>query len=192
LYVYNVMDTQLLQAQVDLRTPDFYRHKHKIHEQDEVAAPPTVYPDNPRSPSIDERSIYAPDDGYLRVDEGRQRRPSSSSNRQESETKVFEHQNGVVTPDKRRLSPVVTQDIPPAQGHGRSPSITVSDHEAPFTSRVLSEFEDTHEVEGFPPVGSDPPPLISSKTSMGREDFSRPLRHRSSSNDSRRTQSSDF
>jgi serine/threonine protein kinase len=192
LYVYNVMDTQLLQAQVDLTTPDFYRHKHKIHEQDEVAAPPTVYPDTPRSPSIDERSIYAPDDGYLRVDESRKRRPSLPSNRQESETKVSEHQNGVVTPDRRRLSPVVTQDIPPAQGHRRSPSITVSDHEAPFSSRVLNGFEDDHEVEGFPPVGSDPPPLISYKTSMGREDFSHPPRHRSPSNDSRRTQSSDF
>jgi len=192
LYVYNVMDTQLLQAKVDLTKPDFYRHKHKIHEQDEVAAPPTVYQDTPRSPSIDERSIYAPDDGYLRVDETRKRRPSLPSSRQESETKVAERQNGVVTPDKRRLSPVVTQDIPPAQGHGRSPSITVSDHEAPFASRVLNGFEDTHEVEGFPPVGSDPPPLISYKTSMGREDFSHPPRHRSPSNDSRRTQSSDF
>jgi serine/threonine protein kinase len=145
LYVYNVMDTQLLQAQVDLTTPDFYRHKHKTHKQEELAAPPTLYPDTPRNPSIDERSIYAPDDGYLRVDESRKGRPSLPSNRQESETKTSEHQNGVVTPDRRRLSPVVTQDIPPAQGHGRSPSITVSDHEAPFASRVLNGFEDNHE-----------------------------------------------
>lgn len=166
------LDAALLQLQVDLRKPGFYRHD--IDEYRPVAAPPTmVSNENSRRPSIDERSIYAPRDGYLRVLAEDQRQSSQPTSRRDSEMRRLEDSASEPITATRELSPVLTQDLPAGPSHSQSPSISISHADDPFTSVIT---DDDNNLEPFPPVGWG-------QYQPGREDFV--PRRRARSSDSR-------
>ena len=180
--ICNDLEAMLIQAERDFQVPDFYRHD--IHAHVEIAAPPTNEGTS-RRPSIDERSIYAfeTENGLLQVRSTEQRRPRSPSLRQESDFRQFDTQNGDIGQDNYRLFPIMTNDILPGPSHSRSPSIAVSDHDAPFASAIVEQANGTS--------GYTPQPLLGShSTPIGREDLARPTRPRARSTDSRRSQSS--
>jgi serine/threonine protein kinase len=177
--VCNDLEAMLIQAERDFKVPDFYRHDVLLH--DEIAAPLTNEGTS-RRPSIDERSIRAFENGLLQVQSKEQRRPRSPSLRQESEFRQKDEQNGDISQDSYRLSPILTKDILPGPGHSRSPSIAISDHDAPFPSAAI---EQTNGSNGYVPQ----PLLGSHSTPIGPEDLARRARPRARSTDSHRSQS---
>lgn len=186
--IYNDLDTQFIQAQVDFRTPDFYKRDER--RQHGVAAPPTNYSSNSRSPSpsIDERA-YAPNSRYLSAHTAHQRRPSSSRGGQgivRNENTEWKEDS---SPVAGHLSPITTRDLPLAGKHERSPSqvsVTISDHDAAYTSKAVKTVTNgEHAIQSTQLIGLR-------RVDFGPEDFTSPFRHRSASTASRRTQSSDF
>jgi serine/threonine protein kinase len=169
------LDAALLQLQVDLRKSGFYLHD--IDDYRPVAAPPTmVSNENSRRPSIDERSIYAPEDGFLRVGDHGQRRSSQPSGRGGSEARRLEHSTSEPIPARTISPPLITQDLSAGPSHSKSPSISISNADDPFSA--ASTVDDN--IEPFPqaPIGSH-----EDDYQPGREDFmSRP---RARSSDSR-------
>jgi serine/threonine protein kinase len=160
--ICNELDAMELQAKQDFRTVDFYRHD--ISTYVEIAAPPTATDGHSRRPSIDERSVYADEKGLLKVHSNEQRRPSSPTDRRESNGRRLDDQDGDINKDPYRLSPIST-DIPPVLGHSRSPSIAISDHDAPFVSAVIVNGANDQVPQR---------PLGSHAVEMGREDLVRP------------------
>ena len=179
--ICNDLEAMLIQAERDFQVADFYRHEIQAHV--EIAAPPTNEGTS-RRPSIDERSVYAyeTENGLLQVRSTEQRRPRTPSFRQESDFCQLNTRNGDTGQDSYRLSPIVTKDITHGPSHSRSPSIAVSDHDAPFPSAIV---ERTNGSNGY----TDQPLLGSHSTTIGREDLVRPRRPRGRSTDSRRSQS---
>ena len=161
--ICNELDSIVLQTTFDLRTIDFY--KHDIHAHVEVAAPPTrVIGDRSRRPSIDERSIFAPEDGYLRPDT-QHRQSLSTGGRPSHSKRPDENQMNGTSPDLERLSPVRTHELPIfTYPHSRSPSIAISDHDAPFETTSTEELDQTDSADPIPPYSAHQYPV-------GREDF---------------------
>lgn len=171
--VCNDLEAMLIQAERDFQVDDFYRNE--IHSHVEIAAPPTNDATS-RRPSIDERSIYdfETNKRLLQVRSNEPRRPRSPSLQLESDTRQLDYPNGDKSQDTYRLSPVITKDILPGPSHSRSPSITISDHDAPFISPPVEQ--------AISPNGYTPQPLLGShSTFIGREDLERPVQPRTRS-----------
>jgi serine/threonine protein kinase len=143
------LDAARLQLQVDLGKPGFY--VHDIKEYRPVAAPPTrVSNENSRRPSIDEHSIYAPEDGFLRVGTEAQRRSTQPTSRRGSGVRRQERSTSEPVLARAELSPVITQDLPTGPSHSQSPSISISHADDPFTPVITDD--DNQEL--FPLYGS--------------------------------------
>ena len=143
------LDAALLQLQVDLENPGFYRDD--IDEYRAVAAPPTMVSNEAsRRPSIDESSIYAHEDRLLHPHTEVKRRSTQPTSKRDSEVTRHEHSTSESIIARDDLSSIVTQDLPAGPSHSHSPSISISHVDDPFTSIAI----DDDDVQPFPPVGS--------------------------------------
>jgi serine/threonine protein kinase len=163
----NLLDAALLQASFDLEIEGYYMNNAKVPLY--AAAPTLVSEETPGQHSIDDRSIYAPEDGYLRV--------------LESDHHVHSPPNQVgLAPINTQSSNTTLPSSPTSPRHNRTPSITLSDHNNPFTSRVILD-ANTEEGSEQPPMGESP--IGAHKVLVGRGDVSdggyRIQRHSSSS-----------
>ena len=181
----NVLDTQILQLQVDLVTPNYYAGDMKHHR--EVAAPPTILEDKSERSSIDEHP-HIPQDVHLRPKTGSGSRPRSPSTHRSSDPVSPDQPIAQATPPRGRVFPVATQNLPspPLHHHQRSPSIAISNHDDPLSSPVVQDDLDFLDLE---PAGSVPTAWPSSRDNVGLEHIERPTRSRSRSTDSRRSSS---
>jgi hypothetical protein len=132
-----------------------------------AAAPTLISEDTPGKQSIDDRSIYAPEDGYLQVLE---------SDHHARGPPMAGHASGERTPSQVALGPINTHNsnktLPssPTSPRGqRTPSITLSIDNNPFTSRVIYE-ANAEEGSEQPPMGESP--IGAHKVPVGRGDAS--------------------
>lgn len=172
------LEAMLIQAERDFQVPDFYRHEALMH--DEIAAP-TTNEGTSRRPSIDERSIRAFENGLLQVQSNEQARRKSLSLRRDSDFRQLDDLTGDIDHDRYTLSPILTGGIMPGVNHSRSPSIAISDHDAPSPSTVIEQTNGVSHM-AWSLVGSHSSPV-------GREDLARSARPRARSTDSRRSHS---
>lgn len=161
----NLLDATLLQASFDLEIEGYYMKNAKVPLY--AAAPTLISEETPGRHSIDDRSIYAPEDGYLRVLE---------SDHHVHSPPLAGHQSGENTPNKVGLTPVNTHSSdttlpssPTSPRQKRTPSITLSDHNNPFTSRVILD-ANAEEGSEQPPMGESP--MGAHKVLVGRGDAS--------------------
>jgi serine/threonine protein kinase len=161
----NLLDATLLQASFDLEIEGYYMNNAKVPLY--AAAPTLISEETPGRQSIDDRSIYAPEDGYLRVLE---------SDHHAHSLPLAGHQSGESTPNQVGLAPVNTHSSnatlpssPTSPRHNRTPSITLSDDNNPFTSRVILDANAEGGSEQ-PPMGESP--IGAHKVLVGRGDVS--------------------
>lgn len=178
--ICNILDTQLLQLRIDLKTSGYYKNEIRGHRGREVAAPPSIYEDKSDMSSIVEGSFPAPEDGLLHAEHDHHQQPRHSHGTQPNE------ENNAQTADSRpdtargRLYSLQT-NLPPSLKHRRSsPSITLSREEDRYTTQVLEDMNESDGTEDFPPI-------VSYAAPVGLEEIYQPGRQRSRSSDSRRS-----